>query len=100
MGAIVSRPRSTSILELVRFAIWLIHIYLLGLYCQTSASRERKTERIQPSRYRSAQTSENLNEMRAVQAVSQVIDSANVRNYGEPQAAKTVSYTHLTLPTK
>jgi len=32
-----------------------------------------------------AQTSENLNEMRAVQAVSQVIDSANVRNYGEPQ---------------
>src|SRR5271169_5592817 len=31
------------------------------------------------------QTSENLNEMRAVQAVSQVIDSANVRNYGEPQ---------------
>ena len=33
-----------------------------------------------------AQTSENLNEMRAMQAVSQVIDSANVRNYGEPQA--------------
>ena len=32
-----------------------------------------------------AQTSENLNEMRAMQAVSQVIDSANVRNYGEPQ---------------
>jgi hypothetical protein len=31
-----------------------------------------------------AQTSENLNEMRAVQAVSQVIDSANVRNCGEP----------------
>ena len=35
-----------------------------------------------------AQTSENLNEMRAVQAVSQVIDSANVRNYGEPQREK------------
>jgi len=32
-----------------------------------------------------AQTSENLNEMRAVQAASQVIDSANARNYGEPQ---------------
>jgi len=32
-----------------------------------------------------AQTSENLNETRAVQAVSQVINSANVRNYGEPQ---------------
>ena len=32
-----------------------------------------------------AQTSENLNEMRAAQAVSQVIDSANVRNCGEPQ---------------
>jgi hypothetical protein len=33
-----------------------------------------------------AQTSEKLNGMRAVQAVSQVIDAANVENCGEPQA--------------